>query len=145
VEQPVGEVRSTAAAEAWGLLQAFFLRHRHLYMEAAVRHGLNPGSMQALLSLDPDRPKPMGSLAGEWKCDASNVTWLVDRLEERGLVRRQISALDRRVKTVVLTESGIDTATAIRTQLAAPPPALERLSDEELADLRAVMEKLQGP
>ena len=41
---------------------------------------------------------PMGRLAETLACDASNVTGLVDRLESRGLVRRQPSAADRRVE-----------------------------------------------
>ena len=45
--------------------------------------------MHALLHLDPDEPQSMSSLAGAWKCDASNVTWLVDRLEEHGLAERR--------------------------------------------------------
>lgn len=36
----------------------------------------------------------------------SNVTGLVDRLEERGLVRREASATDRRTWCVVLTQDG---------------------------------------
>ena len=32
-------------------------------------------------------PKPMGELAQQMHCDSSNITGIVDRLEERGLVR----------------------------------------------------------
>ena len=42
----------------------------------------------------------MGRLADTLSCDASNVTGLVDRLESRGLVRRQPSPDDRRVKVL---------------------------------------------
>src|SRR6266849_149305 len=31
------------------------------------------------------RPGPEPTLAAEWGCDASNATWIVDRLEQRGL------------------------------------------------------------
>ena len=62
--------------------------------------------MHALLSLDADEPQSMSSLAGAWKCDASNVTWLVDRLEEHGLAERRPHATDRRVRTVALTPQG---------------------------------------
>ena len=48
----------------------------------------------------------MSRLADTLSCDASNVTGLVDRLESRGLVRRQPSAEDRRVKVLQLTPAG---------------------------------------
>ena len=62
--------------------------------------------MHALLQLDPDAPQSMSSLAGAWKCDASNVTWLVDRLEEHGLAERRAHPGDRRIRTVALTPEG---------------------------------------
>ena len=45
--------------------------------------------MQAhvLRLLEPGEPLPMRTLARKLCCDASNVTGIVDRLEERGLVR----------------------------------------------------------
>ena len=48
----------------------------------------------------------MRTLARAWACDASNVIWMVDRLESRGLVERRMLPSDRRVKTVALTPWG---------------------------------------
>ena len=62
--------------------------------------------MNALLFLEPGEPCSMRTLAGAWKCDASNVTWLVDRLEEHGLAERRPHPTDRRVRTVALTPQG---------------------------------------
>ncbi len=60
-----------------------------------------------LWQLDPERPAPsMGELAGKLYVDPSTVTFLVDKLEDRGLVERRASERDRRVKAVVLTEDG---------------------------------------
>jgi len=73
-------------------------RQRRFFVTTASSFGLNPGSLKALLDLDIDNPSSMRSLAEAWHCDASNVTWLVDQLETRGLVRRQVSTLDRRVR-----------------------------------------------
>jgi DNA-binding MarR family transcriptional regulator len=95
-----------------------------------------------LLSLDPTEPRPMRQLAEAWRCDASNVTFLVDRLEERRYVRRQISSTDRRVKTVVLTPAGDVARKKILAVLAAPPPQLLKLSVAELRHLTEVLEKL---
>jgi DNA-binding MarR family transcriptional regulator len=49
---------------------------------------------------------PMNEAAGKLHCDPSNVTGIVDRLEARGLVKRQPSPTDRRVKHLVLTTDG---------------------------------------
>jgi DNA-binding MarR family transcriptional regulator len=78
-------------------------------------------------------------IAERLHCDPSNVTFLADRLEERGLVRRESDPADRRVKALALTAKGV----AVRdrfTGALAQGPTLARLSDDEqrrLADLLA--------
>ena len=49
----------------------------------------------------------MRSLADAWGSDASNATWVVDRLERLGLAERRALVTDRRVKLAVLTARGI--------------------------------------
>src|SRR6266581_3387483 len=65
-----------------------------------------------------DTAASMRHLASLLKCDPSNVTFLVDRLEERGLVERQTDPADRRVKLVGLTTAGVH----IRNQIVRQPP-----------------------
>ena len=60
----------------------------------------------------------MSTLADAWKCDASNVTWLVDRLEEHGLAERRPHPTDRRVRTVALTRKGAQMRAQIESQAA---------------------------
>jgi len=120
----------------------WFRANRDRTATIAADFGLTLGDMRTLLSLDPDQPKPMGALAGDWKCDASNVTWLVDRLEDRGLVERRVSTLDRRVKTVVLTEVGQRTKVDLLARIHRPPDELRALSPEELQALTRALEKL---
>jgi DNA-binding MarR family transcriptional regulator len=130
------------AADAWGRIWDFFLANRHRYASLAGAHGLNPGVMAALLSLDADEPRPMREVAEACHCDASNATWLVDRLEERGLVERRTPPEDRRMKTVALTAAGETLVEAIRTEVLQPPEAILALGDDELDVLRAVFAKL---
>lgn len=86
----------------------------------------------------------MRSLADEWGCDASNATWIIDRLERLGLAERRSVPDDRRVKLVVLTDEGVETRAALLEEFYAPPEALLQLSREELETLQRALEKLQG-
>ena len=98
---------------------------------------LNPGDIRALLALDPVEPRPMGALAKDWACDASNVTWMVDRLEEKGFVERRLNPADRRVKAVVLTPTGVKAKAKIEATIYEPPAYLasaERTTLESLRD-----------
>ena len=66
------------------------------FASAAAHHGLTSTQAKVLAQLD--GPLPMRGLAALLVCDASNVTGIVDRLEARGLVRREADTADRRVK-----------------------------------------------
>ena len=48
----------------------------------------------------------MGRIAELLHCDNSQMTWITDRLEEKGLVERQADPKDRRVKLLALTDEG---------------------------------------
>jgi MarR family transcriptional regulator, lower aerobic nicotinate degradation pathway regulator len=68
-----------------------------------------------LLGILRDRRPTINELAGFLSLDKSSVTGLVDRAEDRGLVRRVASKLDRRSVQVAITAAGqrvIDRATA---------------------------------
>src|SRR5260370_263055 len=78
-------------------------------MQVAQELGLTPGHMKTLFELDAETGRSMGDLAGLLVCDASNVTWLVDRLEERGLVDRRPHPSRPRAGSVVLTPPGSET------------------------------------
>src|SRR2546422_2946649 len=103
--------KQVVAAEVWRLMAEFaFTKFQGSEHVAILRElGLTPGHMKALSLLDPDQPKPMRAMADSLACDASMVTWLVDRLEERGLVERRASPPHRRGETPLVTPPGIPT------------------------------------
>lgn len=140
---PARSARSAGlATRAWRLLLDYFLANRDRHASIAAEFGLTLGDMRTLLSLDPDRPRPMGALAEDWRCDASNVTWLVDRLEDRGLVERRMSPSDRRVKTVALTAQGEKTKVELLERIHQPPAELQALPPGDLEALVRAFEKL---
>jgi DNA-binding MarR family transcriptional regulator len=88
-----------------------------------------------------DEPRPMGELALEMHCDSSNITGIVDRLEERGLVERTALARDRRVKLVGVTEEGRKLRDEVARRRSVPPPELAGLTDTELRALKRIFLK----
>lgn len=138
--------KQAVAAEAWRLLLDCTLAH--LERVAGVVHdlGLSPGDVKALVALNSDEPRAMGSLAHVWHCDASNVTWMVDRLQERGLVERRLQATDRRVKAVVLTELGSKAKAEVLGCLYQPPAGLLGLDRPAMDALRDTLARVSpGP
>src|SRR4051794_3867449 len=111
------------AQEAWMLLGRLFApRGKPRFVEIAHELGLAPQQASALKSLG--EPVPMGDLADALHCDSSNVTGIVDRLEQRGLVRREAAAGDRRVKMLALTEEGQRVRRQIIRRFSTPPAEL---------------------
>jgi DNA-binding MarR family transcriptional regulator len=84
---------------------------------------------------------PMRRLACALHCDSSNVTGIVDRLEERGLVERRPDPADRRVKLLLLTDAGGELRALLVRRLADPPAPLQRLSADEQRALRDLMRR----
>jgi DNA-binding MarR family transcriptional regulator len=103
---------------------------------------LSPAQCHVLHLIEPDRAIPMGRLAEALACDASNVTGLVDRLESRGLVRRQPAAGDRRVKVLVLTPAGARLRSTVLERMTEPPDSLGRLSADEQRALVRILKRL---
>jgi DNA-binding MarR family transcriptional regulator len=130
------------ANDVWRRMTDLFLSRKHQVMEIAAAHGLNPGAMNALLFLEPGQPCSMGALADAWKCDASNVTWLVDRLEEHGLAERRPHPTDRRVRTVALTRKGTRMRAQIESKLFEAPASFRDLSGSDLESLDRILRKL---
>ena len=87
---------------------------------------------------------PMRDLADRLQCDPSNVTFLADRLEERGLIERRPDLSDRRVKLLALTTAGLAVRTRI-VQAAATRSPLARLSPADQQRLYRLLDKCLQP
>jgi DNA-binding MarR family transcriptional regulator len=130
------------AEEAWRMLTAVLMMRKEEFPAIAASFGLNPGAMHALLQLDPDTPQSMSSLAGAWKCDASNVTWLVDRLEEHGLAERRAHPGDRRIRSVALTRKGAKVRSQVEARIHKVPENLRALGPRDLEALAKILRKI---
>jgi len=131
---------SAPAAEAWRLLsELFFTYGRPRIMSAGQELDLSPP--QAILLRMLDEPRPMSELASLMRCDNSNLTGIVDRLEERGLVERTAAERDRRVKLIALTVHGRELRQKLNRRMAVPPDVLTRLSASDQRALRDILER----
>jgi MarR family transcriptional regulator, organic hydroperoxide resistance regulator len=129
------------ACRAWQLLTRFFFAQRAHLPTSGLEFDLSPAQCHVLHLIEPGRPLPMSRLADTLSCDASNVTGLVNRLESRGLVQRQPSAGDRRVRVLQLTPAGSRLRTQLLRRMAQRSVPLSRLS---LAQQRTLVKILEG-
>jgi DNA-binding MarR family transcriptional regulator len=130
------------ARRVWGRMFDFLMRTAPERGRSLGRRGLTPNDARALSSLDRETGRTMRALAEEWECDASNATWIVDRLERSGLAERRAVPHDRRVRHVVLTAKGERTRAELLEEFHTPPPELVGLSRADLEALDRALGKL---
>jgi DNA-binding MarR family transcriptional regulator len=111
-------------------------------LEAIAEVGLSPQQAHALFNLG--QPLSQRELATCLGYDASNITGIVDRLEERGLLERTIDPSDRRVKHLVLTEQGQAVVDRLWERVVADNPFNSSLTADERAKLRSLLAKVAG-
>ncbi|MEU3031913.1 MarR family winged helix-turn-helix transcriptional regulator [Streptomyces incarnatus] len=125
------------------LIAEVVARYHADYDEAAAEHALT-GAQAKLLSLLSLGPLPMRKLAQKLKCEPSNVTGIVDRLEARGLAERRPDPADRRIKMAAATEEGLRVARDLREGLHFAREPLAGLSADERATLRDLLRRMLG-
>ncbi len=123
------------------LIGTVVARYHKEYEHAAAQHALT-GAQARVLGLLAREPMPMRRIAQQLKCEPSNVTGIVDRLEGRGLVERRPDPTDRRVKLAATTESGMETAVRLRGSLDFAREPLSGLSPQERMVLRDLLQRM---
>jgi len=129
--------------EVVDLIGSVVARYHEEYDRAAAAHSLTGAQARvlALLSLE---PLPMRHIARTLKCEPSNVTGIIDRLEARGLVERRPDPTDRRVKVAATTATGTRTARRLRDSLGFAREPLAELSRAERTTLRDLLHRMVG-
>jgi MarR family transcriptional regulator, organic hydroperoxide resistance regulator len=139
----LAEFAEGPAGEAWALLaRIMFLEGKPRFPSIAAEFDLSPP--QAIVMRLLAEPRPMSDFARAMHCDNSNVTGIVDRLEERGLVERQAADYDRRVKLIAATAKGKRLRDQLNRRLAEPPEAIANLSEGDLVTLRDILRRAVG-
>ncbi|MCX2179681.1 MarR family transcriptional regulator [Streptomyces sp. SKN60] len=125
------------------LIGTVVTRYHEEYEEAAAAHALT-GAQARVLGLLAVEPTPMRKIAEQLKCEPSNVTGIIDRLESRGLVERRPDPADRRVKVAAPTDEGRETARRLRDSLRFAREPLGELTDVERTLLRDLLKRMLG-
>ena len=86
----------------------FMAHQRHKWAAQCHSYGLSMTHFQVLAILDADGPTPMSRLAEQLQLGFSNVSGIIGRLEERGVVARVHDAADRRMVLAQLTPAGVE-------------------------------------
>jgi len=105
--------------------------------------GLTDAQWKPLLRLLLDQTGTVAALARICQLDAGGMTRLLDRLETKGLVRRERSLEDRRVVNIELTDEGRTAAQQLPDMLQGMQRSLlQGFSAEEEAQLRGFLGRL---
>ncbi|MYS24126.1 MULTISPECIES: MarR family winged helix-turn-helix transcriptional regulator [unclassified Streptomyces] len=132
------------SAEVVDLIGTVVARYYQEYDAAAAVHRLT-GAQARVLALLSTGPMPMRQIAQRLKCEPSNVTGIVDRLEAQGLAERRADPGDRRVKLAAATTAGRTTAAELRESLDFAREPLAELSVEDRTVLRDLLRRMLGP
>lgn len=99
---------------------------------------------KVLLRLGPEESMPMRTLARSLGYDPSNLTGLVDKLEDRWAIERRSDPADRRIKVIVITEEGLRLRADFQERLVGDAGDLAALSESQVEDLRNLLHVALG-
>jgi DNA-binding MarR family transcriptional regulator len=115
-----------------------------IYLERATAElEVSPVEGHLLSYLKTYSPCPVSEIERVFGHKPSTLTSILDRLEERKLITREINANDRRSFTIELTSEGRKLAGKLQTTLEAFEQRLQdRVTAKEIAGFRAVMDAI---
>jgi len=105
-----------------------------IFLQETQAHGLTPVQFAALSQAQRTPGLDQRTLAGQIGLDTSTIAGVIDRLEARGLMRREASPQDRRVRLLSVTDAG-------RQLLQASEPDMLRAQQRILQPLPAAERK----
>jgi len=114
--------------------------------ERLKKHRLSPPQFNILRILRGQHPQPatVNLLIERMLDKMSNASRLVDKLKEKGLVAREISANDRRACDVVITKKGLDLLSKIDKEQEEWEESFSGITKSEAKELNRLLDKLRG-
>jgi MarR family transcriptional regulator, organic hydroperoxide resistance regulator len=125
----------------WLLIRASMTVKQRL-MKLSEEYDLTLMQALTLCLLEPGDTVPMSTISDLLACDPSNVTGIVERLSVGSYIERRESHIDRRVKTVKLTEAGVALRNKLLPRITENDASnLVNLSQDEIAILKKLLQK----
>jgi DNA-binding MarR family transcriptional regulator len=119
----------------------FLLMQKKAIVTIGSKYDLTPMQSLALLMLVD--PMPMYKITESFSCDASNVTGIIDGLQNKGLAIRFENEKDRRIRMVKLKPKGKKLREDVQNQLLGNfNPVFINLNQEELATFFNLINKV---
>jgi DNA-binding MarR family transcriptional regulator len=139
---------SETQQRAWRtFIESSWALHTRLEDELRAQTGLSMNDYHVLVVLSeaPERRLRMGELAGRMVFSPSRVTYQINSMVKRGLVRKQSCLEDGRGQEAVLTDEGLAAlrAAAPRHLVTVRDAFIDRLDPDELAVVHRVFDKVR--
>jgi DNA-binding MarR family transcriptional regulator len=132
---------SISTEEAFIVFIKFLMLSKQRVIDLGSKYELT--AMQTLTLFMLDRPCPMHALRKVFNCDASNITGLVDGLEQKELASRYENRDDRRIKMVRLEQHGREVRRDLLRHLGKHSgPVWSRLEPGEYQTLIRLLQKV---
>jgi MarR family transcriptional regulator for hemolysin len=111
------------------------------------RLGVNRMSWMTIAAAAQARlPLSQSALADTLAVSRASMVHTIDRLAKNGLVKRESSSSDRRLKRIVVTEAGAHLYSLLKDEVAAVRRQMLAIVElEKLVNLTEMLETLQGP
>ena len=117
----------------------------HALSSALADLNLTAAEINALANVAERGALNVRELSAETGTRATTLTGVLDRLENRGYLTRELDATDRRSFRLPLTEAGRDVAERVRAAVSElERDALARLSPTQVAGFHAIVAALQA-
>jgi DNA-binding MarR family transcriptional regulator len=104
--EPVRVGPLTFQASTWYLLAMAGSQARHLWASVLAQLHVSPSQFKVLQALSESGPLGQHQLADLIAVDPRNAVPLLDGLEERGLLAREVDPADRRRRVLTITNDG---------------------------------------
>src|SRR6201991_243055 len=138
--EPEQKVWRTFIESSWAL-------HTYLEEDLRAKTGLSMNDYHVLVTLSeaPGRQLRMGELAGRLVFSPSRITYQINSMVKRGLVRKQPCPEDGRGHEAVLTDEGMAAleADAPLHLITLRNPFIDRLDPDELEVIHRVFDKVR--
>lgn len=137
---PSGPV--TPSSDAERAMFDFVDAYDRAYEIAAAEHDMTVAQACVLGRIS--KPRGMRDLADELRCDASNITQIVARLEARELIERNANPEDRRSRQLTRTPAGDALNAAFEQSFEFARSASSNLTADEQDQLAHLLRKALG-